>query len=62
MIGRNLLLRKTEEDLNMAAKRNPQVSRAVVELRELSNDERARSAGAPRKRAAGRYGINGQSK
>ena len=28
----------------MVAKRNPQVSRAVVKLRELSNDERARYA------------------
>ena len=33
---------ETEEDLNMVAKRNPQVGKAVVKLRELSNDERAR--------------------
>ena len=33
---------ETEEELNMVAQRNPQISRAVVKLRELSADERAR--------------------
>jgi len=32
----------TEEELNMVAERNPQVAKAVVRLRELSSDERAR--------------------
>jgi len=33
---------ETEEDLKMVAERNPQIGRAVVKLRELSADERAR--------------------
>ena len=33
---------ETEEELSMAGERNPQVERAVVKLRELSADERAR--------------------
>ena len=33
---------ETEEELEMAAQRNPQVRKAVVKLRELSADERAR--------------------
>jgi len=33
---------ETEEELEMVAKRNPQISRAAVKLRELSADERAR--------------------
>ena len=34
---------ETEEELNMVADRNPQVGKAVVKLRELSADERARN-------------------
>ena len=33
---------ETEEELDMIAQRNPQVGKAVVKLRELSADERAR--------------------
>jgi len=33
---------ESEEELKMIAERNPQVSKAVVKLRELSTDERAR--------------------
>ena len=33
---------ETEEELNMVAQRNPEVKKAVVKLRELSADERAR--------------------
>jgi predicted transposase/invertase (TIGR01784 family) len=33
---------ETEEELNMIAQRNPQIGRAVIKLRELSADERAR--------------------
>ena len=33
---------ETEEELDMAAQRNPQIRRAAVKLRELSADEKAR--------------------
>jgi len=33
---------ESEEELNMIAERNPEVGKAVVKLRELSADERAR--------------------
>ena len=33
---------ETEEELDMVAQRNPQIHKAVVKLRELSADERAR--------------------
>ena len=33
---------ETEEELDMVAQRNPQIRKAVVKLRELSADERAR--------------------
>jgi len=41
----------TEEELNMIAERNPQVARAVVRLRELSADERARDLYERREKA-----------
>ena len=41
----------TEEELNMVAERNPQVARAVVKLRELSADERARDLYERREKA-----------
>ena len=41
----------TEEELNMIAKRNPQVAKAVVKLRELSADERARDTYERREKA-----------
>jgi predicted transposase/invertase (TIGR01784 family) len=42
---------ETEEELNMIAERNPQVKRAVVRLRELSTDERARDLYERREKA-----------
>jgi predicted transposase/invertase (TIGR01784 family) len=42
---------ETEEELNMIAERNPQVGRAVVRLRELSADERARDLYERREKA-----------
>ncbi len=41
----------TEEELNMIAERNPQVAKAVVRLRELSADERARDMYERREKA-----------
>jgi len=41
----------TEEELNMIAERNPQVAKAVVKLRELSADERARDTYERREKA-----------
>ena len=41
----------TEEELNMIAERNPQIARAVVKLRELSADERARDLYERREKA-----------
>jgi predicted transposase/invertase (TIGR01784 family) len=41
----------TEEELNMVAERNPQVAQAVVRLRELSADERARDLYERREKA-----------
>ena len=41
----------TEEELNMIAERNPQVAQAVVRLRELSADERARDLYERREKA-----------
>ena len=41
----------TEEELNMIAERNPQVAKAVVRLRELSADERARDLYERREKA-----------
>ena len=41
----------TEEELNMIAVRNPQVAQAVVKLRELSADERARDLYERREKA-----------
>ena len=41
----------TEEELNMIAERNPQVAQAVVKLRELSADERARDLYERREKA-----------
>jgi len=42
---------ETEEELNMIAERNPQVAKAVVRLRELSADERARDLYERREKA-----------
>jgi predicted transposase/invertase (TIGR01784 family) len=42
---------ETEEELTMIAERNPQVGKAVVTLRELSADERARDMYERRERA-----------
>ena len=42
---------ETEEELNMIAQRNPQVGRAVVKLRELSSDEKARDLHERREKA-----------
>jgi len=42
---------ETEEELNMIAERNPVVGRAVVRLRELSADERARDLYERREKA-----------
>jgi len=41
----------TEEKFNMLAERNPQVAKAVVKLRELSADERARDIYERREKA-----------
>ena len=41
----------TEEELNMISERNPQVAQAVVKLRELSADERARDLYERREKA-----------
>jgi len=42
---------ETEEELKMIGERNPQVQRAVVKLRELSSDERARDMYERREKA-----------
>ena len=42
---------ETEEELNIVAERNPQVGKAVVKLRELSADERARDLYERREKA-----------
>jgi len=42
---------ETEEELTMIAERNPQIGRAVVKLRELSADERARDLYERREKA-----------
>ena len=42
---------ETEEELTMLAERNPQIGRAVVKLRELSADERARDLYERREKA-----------
>ena len=50
----------TEEELTMIAERNPQIGRAVVKLRELSADERARDLYERREKA--RRDISAQQK
>jgi len=42
---------ETEEELMLVAERNPQVQRAVVKLRELSADEKARDLYERREKA-----------
>jgi predicted transposase/invertase (TIGR01784 family) len=42
---------ETEEELTMLAERNPQIGKAVVKLRELSADERARDLYERREKA-----------
>ena len=50
----------TEEELTMLAERNPQIGKAVVKLRELSADERARDMYERREKA--RRDISAQQK
>ncbi|MCL2805337.1 MAG: Rpn family recombination-promoting nuclease/putative transposase [Treponema sp.] len=42
---------ESEEELNMVAEKNPQVKKAVVTLRKLSDDERARDMYERREKA-----------